>query len=133
VPAPRRRKVDLPHVVEAKEVAQQAAVPDERIEGRQEGDRWGRIGVPHPRRLGVQERRLVGEEVARVAQPLHLGREQDPIVDEPREVTCPLRRLAGAERDLSGERGPEQPHRPVAAQEPMAPGLLGRYPMLEEP
>ena len=69
VPAPtplRRRVKELPDVVEAEQRAEEAAVPDQRIEGRQERD-----GVRRRRRR-LQQLHLVSEDEPLLSQPLDL-------------------------------------------------------------
>ena len=79
VPTPaalRGRHEELPHVVEAEEAPEEAAVPDQRVERGEERDRGRRLGRPFERRD------LLAEDEALCAHTLHLDRNELPALDE---------------------------------------------------
>jgi hypothetical protein len=119
----RGRDVDLPDVVEVEQRAQQVAVPDQWIEGRQEGDAVARR-LPGLDRTGgfLQDGDLCPKDIARTANALDLDRDErsglDQLVSAPIAV---LRRGRGAQPDLGLATGrAEQPVGPISGQELVA-------------
>src|SRR5690349_7331460 len=79
VPAPPPlfgRHEELPHVVEAEQVAEQPAVPDHRIERREECDRGGRL------RWILEQADLVTEDEPLAAHALDVDRDHVSALDE---------------------------------------------------
>src|SRR5437588_1225642 len=121
MPALRRWDVDLPQVFEAEQVADQAAIPHQGIQRRDECGRWR----PHARLGGcLRDRLLRGEDVTRLAHLFDLDGEQRPILDESGQDAGTLRRLAGSKGDLAGHLGAQQPDTAISTEEPMARGVL---------
>src|SRR5206468_240544 len=69
------RSVDLPDVVEREELAQQAPVPNERVERREEHDGAAR-------RSGVDQLRLFGEQITCAANAFHDDGDERTFRDE---------------------------------------------------
>ena len=140
-PSFRRRDVHLPDIVEVVQRAQEGAIPDERIQWRQEGDRRvaGRNGARRDNR--IQDVPFLGEQEPFAAYPLHDDRDQRAILDESLQQFATGRRSRSIRRasrrsgpvpQLGTPRASEEAVRPVARQELVATLLALGSPLGEQ-